>query len=127
LPIYPKSNNDFEHGNFQRNSAVSPQIAKMLKLEKSLKVKMFGELLFLWLKGLNSASVMLEGEEVVVELLLSCFLLHQQDLFQHVTAKVNPMLTMFPQCSQHKVENTEARTNAWGSALTHPSPQEGRL
>jgi len=23
--------------------------------------------------------------------LISCFLLHQQDLFQHVTAKVNPM------------------------------------
>jgi hypothetical protein len=29
---------------------------------------MFGELLFLWMKGLNSASVMPEGE-VVVELL----------------------------------------------------------
>lgn len=47
--------------------------------------------------------------------LISCFLLHQQDFFQHVTAKVNPLLTMFLLCSQRKVEKTEARTNAWGN------------
>jgi len=45
--------------------------------------------------------------------LISCFLLHQQDFFQHVTAKVNPMFSL---CSQRKVEKTEARTNAWGTA-----------